>query len=446
METRIDRRQFLSRTVSAGALSALGRPLGANDRINVGIIGVGNLGLRHIRDRLLPCQNQYNEIQLVAASDIYEKAKQRARDLIGIDTRAIHHDYHDLVSRKDIDAVVIVTPEHLHHQMATAALRAGKDVYLEKPMTFTIAESKDLEKTVRETGRVLQVGSQHVSDPRYHAAKDVIERGWIGPVMAVQAAWSQNSVYGLWQYDIEPEATAKTIDWKAFLGPAPQRAFSAERYFRWRKYWDYSGGIAADLFYHELSPLLFAVGPRFPVRVSAHGGIRTFKDRETPDVFSMTAEYADFSVELSGMATASSLGKHHPKAIIGREASITFVKGGIQVTPEPLFRKKFESATGKPQLALMREPSDDMVIRLGHFRNFTDCVRSRKPPVFDVSLGYRSFAAIRLAVDSYRKSRMMIFDPATERVLEHAPERPGYEGDGVNHEEPGQSAADGRKG
>jgi predicted dehydrogenase len=384
------------------------------------------------------------EIQLVAASDIYEKAKERARERIGLEARAVHHDYRDLLSRKDVDAVVIVVPEHLHHRMAMDALRAGKDVYLEKPMTFTIAEAKELEAVVRQTKRVLPVGSQHVSDPRFHAAKDIIERGLIGPVMGVQASWSASMMYGLWQYKIEPEATAKTVDWKAFLGPAPQRPFSGERYFRWRKYWDYSGGIPTDLFYHELSPLLYAVGSRFPVRVSAHGGIRVFKDREVPDVFSMIAEYQDFSIEFSGMSTAGALGRNRPMAIFGREASITFAKGGVQVTPERLFKKKFEAAAGTPSLTIEPKLSDYEEIRMVHMRDFLSSMRTRRQPVSDVGLGYRVMTAIKLGVDSYRQNRMMFFDPEREAVVDRAPQRPGYEGDGANYDEPGLALPDGR--
>jgi predicted dehydrogenase len=254
-----------------------------------------------------------------------------------------------------------------------------------------------------------------------------------------------NSMHGLWQYDIEPEATARTVDWKAFLGPAPQRPFSAERYFRWRKYWDYSGGIGPDLYYHLLSPLQFAVGPRFPVRVSAHGGLRVFKDREVPDAYSMTAEYDDFSMEISGLSYCSSIGRYHNTVILGREASITFARDGIEVKPEPLYKAKFQSATGKPELKLTREPNDYEVIRMHHFKNFLDSMRSRRQPVFDADFGYRVMTAIKLAVDSYRESRMMAFDPRTERILEHAPRRPGYEGTGENYVEPGQTLPDGRK-
>jgi predicted dehydrogenase len=279
-------RQSVSRRALLGATSTAASArsgLGADDRISVALIGVGYLGLRHLRERLLPLASD-GRMQMVAACDVYEKAKQRARDLIGLQSKDIHH-------------VVIVTPEHLHYPMAMAALHAGKDIYLEKPMTRSIEEARELAATARKSGRVLQVGSQHV------------------------AAWSSSSLYGLWEYRIEPEATAQTVDWPRFLGSAPKRPFSADRYFRWRKYWDYSGGIATDLFYHNLSPLLFAAGPQFPVRVSAHGGILFSRDREVPDVYSMTAEYENFAIELSANSASSALTPNRPTVIFGREAS-----------------------------------------------------------------------------------------------------------------------------
>jgi predicted dehydrogenase len=443
----ITRRELLGNAGKAVSIASLAasatRVLGANDRINVAIIGIGNLGLRHLRERLLPLGAQ-NRLQMVAACDIYTRAKERAHDVIGLPSKDIHHDYREMVERKDVDAVVIVTPEHLHHVMAMAALKAGKDIYLEKPMTRTIDEARELAAAVRKSGKILQVGSQYLSDPRTHLAREVIEKGWIGQVVGAQASSSSNSLYGMWEYRVEPEATAKTVDWNAFLGAAPKRPFSAERYFRWRKYWDYSGGIGPDIFYHELSPLLFAVGPQFPVRVSAHGGILFSRNREVPDVYSMTAEYEEFGVELSANSSCSAFGGNRPKAIFGREATITFGSKGIDVRPEPLFRSKFEKATGAKELHLERDSALDAAFRMAHIVNFLDSVRSRKQPHYDADLGYRVTAAIQLGVDSYRESRMMLFDPHSERVTAHAPKRPGYEGTGENYDEPGSSAADGR--
>jgi predicted dehydrogenase len=443
----ISRRQLIigaAAAVSAAPLLGMGRILGANDRINLAIIGAGNMGLRHLHDRLLPLAKGNGGIEIVAACDVYEKARQRAQALTGLQRKDIYNDYHEMLGRSDIDAVLIASPEHQHHPMAMAALRAGKDIYLEKPMTYSIEEAKEIAATVHKTHRVLQVGSQYASDPRYHLAREVIQKGWIGDVLGAQASWGGDFQHGLWEYNIEPEATEKTVDWKAWLGPAPDRPFSAERYFRWRKYWDYSGGIGTDLFYHELTPLIYAMGPQFPARVSANGGIFFSLDREVPDVYIMTAEYDKFQVTLSANSACSSLGGNFRTVIFGREATISFGKTGIDVHPEPIFRTKFEQATNQKELHLEPEPMPTDDVRMLHMKNFFSSVRSRQQPALDADLGYKVMTAIKLGVDSYRQSRMMLFDPQTEQAVQQASARPGYEGTGENYNEPGAVLPDGR--
>ena len=195
-----------------------------------------------------------NSLGVVAASDIYERAKLRAKEMIGIGDRDIHHAYEDLLARDDVDVVVIATPDHWHARMAGDAMRAGKDVYLEKPMSRTIPEAKAIAETARETGRVVQIGSQWVSDPAYARAREMVRDGWTGPVVMAQSGYSANHVRGVWQYSVDQEANPGTVGWPRFLGSAPAQPFSAERFFRWRKYRDFSGGIGTDLLYHRLSP------------------------------------------------------------------------------------------------------------------------------------------------------------------------------------------------
>jgi predicted dehydrogenase len=320
--------------------------------------------------------------------------------------------------------------------MTMEALRAGKDVYLEKPMSFTIAEAKDIDEAVQKTGRVLQIGAQWCSDPRYRLAKDVIDKGLIGNVLWAQSTYSMNSVHGVWQYEIEKEASPQTVDWPRFLGSAPKRPYSGERYFRWRKYWDYSNGVVSDFFYHRLAPMLITLGGQFPSLVSANGGIYQFKDREVPETFTMTAEYDKFFITVASSAAANGPERHHAPAIYGHEGSIAFYDGYLTVTPDRQFRKKFESAAGKPDLRIEAMPKDLNEIRINHARNFYECMRTRQKPVLDSHLGYQVMTAIKLASDSYRERRMMAFDPVTEKVLAKAPPRRGYEGTGENYQEP----------
>lgn len=425
----------ITRRVAILSAAAYSRVLGANDRIQVGLIGCGNLGMRHLRIYQKPMLDE-GKIQIAGISDIYTRAKQRGQDQAKLETKQIHHDYHELIGRSDIDAIFVVTPEHWHHRMTMDALRAGKDIYLEKPMSFTIPEAKEIAETVAKTNRVLQIGAQWCSDPRYKLAREVIEKGLIGNVMWAQSTYSMNSVYGLWEYEVEKEANAQTIDWPRFLGNAPKRPFSGERYFRWRKYWDYSNGVVSDFFYHRLAPMLVTLGGRFPNIVSGNGGIYQFKDREVPETFTMTAEYDNFFVTVASSAAAAGAERHHAPAIYGHEGTIAFGDGFLTVAPDRQFRKKFEAATGKTEMRIEALPKDLNEIRINHARNFYDCMRSRKKPVLDAQLGYQVMTAIKLAADSYRERRMMAFDPKTERVLSQAPPRQGYEGTGENYQEP----------
>jgi predicted dehydrogenase len=320
--------------------------------------------------------------------------------------------------------------------MTMDALRSGKDVYLEKPMTQHIEQSKEIAAEVKKTGRVLQVGAQWCSDPRYTHARDAIERGLIGKVMFAQSTYSMNSVYGVWQYEIEKEATPENIDWPAFLGSAPKRPFSAERYFRWRKYWDYGNGVISDFYYHRLAPMLVTLGGQFPTLVSAHGGIYQFPDREVPDTASITVEYEKFHINIACSSASAGPEKYHGPAIFGHEGNIGFGNGWILITPERPFAKKFLEKTGKSELRIECQPSDLNVIRVNHARNFFDCMRTRKKPVLDADLGYQAMVGIKLAADSYRQRRMLAWDPKGERLIKEAPPRPGYEGTGENYKEP----------
>lgn len=419
--------------MGAVAAASAQRVSGANDRVRVGIIGVGNIGTRHLQRRLLPMMRRDRLIDVVAASDIYDRAKFRAKELIGLADRDVHHAYEDLLARDDVDAVVIATPDHWHSRMAIDAMRAGKDVYLEKPMSRTIPEAKAIAETARETGRVLQVGSQWVSDPAYGKAREMIREGLTGPVVMAQSSYSSNHPAGVWQYYVDEEATPDTVDWKRFLGGAPQQPFSGERFFRWRKYWDFSGGIGTDFLYHRLSPLLYATGPRFPDRVSGHGGIYLFRNREVPDTFSTTIEYRDMVVNLVGSCGSQASNILHGPAFFGQFAAVSIAPGVVEARPERLYADEFRRRAGTDLLRVEVDNLDQQTARTAHMLDFLNCVSTRAQPIFDADFGYRVMVAIKLGVDSYRNGRIMCFDPQSERILSRPPPRhAGFEGDGSN--------------
>jgi predicted dehydrogenase len=421
------RRAFLSQTLAATAAVPAPRALGANDRIQFAVIGVGGNGTGMLRT-LLDRQETTGDVQVVAVCDVYSRHKERARSLARLDSKEVFHDYRDLLARPGIDGVVISVPDHWHALMAIDAMAAGKDVYLQKPMTLTIDEARQVASAARKHSRVLQVGSQHLSDKRYHQAKQIIEAGGIGDLLWAQATYSRNSVDGEWNYYVDEEATPDNIDWKRWLGSAPRRPFSAERYFRWRKYWDYSGGIATDLFYHKLGPLLYAMGPQFPTRVSATGGIYVQKDREVPDTYATLIEYRSFFVNLSSSMANAAPNRHFAETIYGNRGTISFARDQVIVSAEPAWENSMpEDRRGTRTIDVA---AGNLVP--AHLGNLLDSMRSRKDPVLNPEFGCQIMTAIRLGVDAYRDGSQKLFDPESQRQLSAAPRRPAYEGDGSN--------------
>jgi len=403
---------------AAQTMAAKGRVIGANDRINVGFIGCGGRMNTHIR-RVMERNKERGDVQAVAVNDIWDKRTQRAREATGVDERSVYHDYREICARPDVDVVVIASPDHWHHPQAMEALRQGKDVYLEKPMTYTVDEAREIADAVKATGRVLQVGSQYTSMDHFWKAKKAIADGLIGEVMWASGGFGRNrNQRGEWNYAIDPEATEKTLDWKQFIGSAPKPAFDPERYFRWRKYWDYSGGIATDLFYHTVSPLLLTIGGEFPLRVTSSGGIYKQKDREVPDTFFMNVDYPSWTMQLA-CSVGSGVGA--PLVVHGSQATIFLAQNSesltntqIEIVPDQEYREEFTKKTGKDALKIDVQP----VPRGGHphMDNFLECVRSRQEPNLPARLGYQAMAAIGMGVQAYRQSEVLFFDRRKEKV------------------------------
>lgn len=432
MSNRNTRRDFLKQTglgvgllntvpavAQAAPVFANTRALGANDRLNVGFVGCGGRMNTHI-DALVKRAKERGDVQPVAVCDIYEKRKKLARERAGVDEKSVHHDFRELCARKDIDVIVIASPDHWHHGHAMVALKAGKDVYLEKPFTYTIEEAREIAEFVKTNKRILQVGSQYTSFDHFHQARKALEQGLIGKVVWATAGYGRNANKegGEWNYKIDADASTANIDWKTFLGNAPKRAFDAERFFRWRKYWDYSGGIATDLFYHALAPFVMITGQEFPAKVTASGGIFVQKDREVPDTFLMNVDYSSFTVNLSCSVAA---GAPPLVAINGTEGRIVMAQSGenfshsaIEVIPDNEYHKEFKAKTGVEKLLLECKPN--LRGTHPHMDNFLDAVRSRQQPNLNADLGYKVMAAIRMGVDAYRQETTMRWDVRRERA------------------------------
>jgi predicted dehydrogenase len=414
------------------------RVVGSNDRIRVGMIGMGGMGTVHLQAFMKQTEEE-KDIQVVAVCDIYKRRKERARDIAKLTDKDVHHDYRDLLARGDVDAVLIATPDHWHGQIALDALASGKDVYLEKPMTHTIEEARDLVDAVKKYNRVLQVGNQGLSTPSTHRLKELIDAGEIGPLLCAQATSARNSLLGEWNYRVDPEGTPETIDWKRWIGPAQQRPFNPDRYFRFRKYWDYSGGIATDLFFHSLGPILYPMGAQFPTRVSAAGGIYIHKDREVPDTYSTVIEYPNFYIDMSGSMANAGMGQYHRQAIFGHKGMLVVERNQVLLYPEtyPELRVRGESRQGRrapePKVFELPVQGPQRDARTPHTTNFFACVRSRKQPNAHAELGYQIITAIKLGVYAYREGKTKLFDPQTQKTVDKLAQRPEYQGDGKNH-------------
>ena len=432
-DMKVNRRDFVKLAVGAGlAASTLsstrsvsGNVIGANGNINVGLIGVGGRG-RGLLDWAMNTGQQPNTpARVVAVSDVYGKRLRAAKEAAKCDG---YLDYRELLERKDIDAVIIATPDHWHARMAIEAMDKGKDVYLEKPMTHTVEEAKRVNEKVMQTKRVLQVGSQTTSSDQWWKARKAIQDGMIGKLIMSQGSYHRNSTEGEWNWKIDPAAGPAGkdddfIDWKMWLGSAPKRDFNADRFFRFRKYWDYSGGIATDLFYHVMAPLNICWGEaQFPYRVMASGGTYIFKDeREVPDTFTLTADYAQGHTLVLSSSMANET--HIPGLIRGHEGTIMMVPDGkfegrvdsITVTPQRIAKKQFEEKYGAGEVKMNCEP------RESHMENFLRCVRTREKPVLDALTAYKAMVTIGMSVQSYREGRVLYFDDKKEKVTYEPP-------------------------
>ncbi|MBI4890953.1 MAG: Gfo/Idh/MocA family oxidoreductase [Acidobacteria bacterium] len=437
MTQQSNRRQFAAgAAATALASSAMAkttaktnpaRVIGANDKINVAVIGVGGRGF-YVADRFdkYAQTEKPGACQIVGVCDVYQKrvtaAKERFKCMGTLD-------YREILENKDVDAVVVATPDHWHAPIALAAMDQGKDVYLEKPMCHTIEEVRQLIATVKETGRIVQVGSQTTSGDQWWKARKAIADGMIGKMIMSQGSYHRNSTNGEWNWTIDksagPDAKGDDyIDWKMWLGKAPKRAYDADRFFRFRKYWDYSGGIATDLFFHVMAPFNICWGEaQFPTKVTASGGIYVFKDeREVPDTFHFMAEYAKgFSLVLTSSMANS---EHIPGTVRGHEGTLVMVEHGrfegfapnITVKPEKrVISAEYKAKFGEEPIQIPVENKDTMYTHIG---NFLGSVRSRQKPTLDVETAGHAQVAITMAVQSFRQGKVLYFDEKNFKVVD----------------------------
>ncbi len=447
------RRQFLK---TSAALSAAGmlpaasfaRLSGANDRIRFGVIGTGGMGSHHVN--ALVNRASADNVEVIHVCDLYRRRLNANIGRIGGSESAGTMEYREVLDNPDVDVVLIATPDHWHTKIAVEAMDAGKDVYCEKPLSLTIEQALECRDAVKRTGRVLQVGPQNTSLDTFHTARDLVSQNAIGKVVWSQAAYCRNSRGGQFNWHIDTDAgpnQPKTSDgyvwWDRWLGHewglAEQIPWNADHFFRFRKYFAYNGGVATDLIYHKLAPLLLAIeGPNgaYPKRVVASGGKYLEKDeRDIPDTFMMMVDYpSEHTISLYSVMT-NDVGV--PCIIRGQYGTMQFEDGSEwgnqgrivleeQSTWWPEFRKYNEGrvqhsmttdSNGKEQPdppAGGASWSYDVKPARDHVGNFIDAVRGSAEPNCNVELGATTMVAIKMAVEAYRRDKVATWDPATE--------------------------------
>jgi predicted dehydrogenase len=409
---------------SMAAMPAWARVIGANDRLNVAVIGLGGRG-SILLDLILEHRTNKADVEVVALCDVYQRRLNAASKKVPGAKTYTHHQ--NLLQGSDIDAVFIATPDQWHAPITMTAMRSGKDVYVEKPITHTLEEAKVVAHKAAELNRVVQVGVQGLSWRRWPKIRQIIQSGMIGQVVEVQGTYSRNDPAGDWNWPIDagagPDGVGENhIDWEQWLGSAPKRPFDADRFFRFRKYWDYSGGIATDLHYHIVAPFHVAIANEFPTKVAGMGGLWVYNDaRETPDTF-LTA--ADYPSKYSMTIQSSQVNENGPTTMLRGTKATIHISDEWEGPPSRQYDYADIIPEGPNAQEFAKEHGANMVRVDGvgnegdllHVDNFLQCVRTRHQPNCPADLGYKVLASIDLSVRSYREGKIYYFDPVTEQV------------------------------
>lgn len=428
---RMQRRDFVS--TSALAVSA-SRVMGANDRLNIGLIGCGGRG-RYVARLMREAPN----VAYTAVADVYRANGEMAREWAGPDAK-FFQDFRELLQSKDVDAVHIATPDHWHGIASVLACAAGKDVYVEKPTSLTVREGRAMVSAARKYNRIVQVGTQHRSAPHFMKIAEMIQRGDIGQVKFVRVWNYANHTLG-GMNRIANTAAPAGLDWDMYLGPSPKVPFNSKRFLAtFRYFWDYSGGYITDFGNHRLDTMQQIMGVTAPHTISASGGLFVMRDgRETPDFMTVTYEYDGFIATYEGSNLNShGMGGRTPGhryynsrgdwdqpngiAFYGTEATIFAERIGWEIFPEPNApafgrRAPSENTPPKRELKVKRMWENVEEPTKAHCLNFVECVRSRKPPNADIEIGHRGTSVALLGNIAMKTGKKLRWDAKKEDVI-----------------------------
>jgi predicted dehydrogenase len=431
MPPPVNRRTFVRAAGAASLLTAAswGRVAGANERVGVGFIGFGLIGKRHVLDFQVQ-----KDADLVAVAEAHHGRLKEATTLIGGAVKG-YDDFRKMLDSKDVQAVVVSTPDHWHALQTMLACAAGKDVYVEKPLTLFVREGRWMIDVARKHKRVVQVGTQQRSGPHYERARELVRGGQIGKVSSVRMTAFRNVMPGFGRpADADPPAD---FDWEMWLGPAPKRRYNPNRglyHFRW--FWDTSGGQMTNLGAHSLDVVHWFLGVKGPTAISCAGGRLSLEDNgETPDTQDALFEYPGFTAVWSHREASAG-----PKAaqleFFGPKGSLSITRSGFVLTPDP----KVTPENAVPQFAgphpvggpqrveaagpaeLWTKPAEDRSGKSAeqfvlHARNFLDCVKSRREPAAGLEAAHQVATACHLANIALRLGRRLRWDAEREEIV-----------------------------
>jgi predicted dehydrogenase len=405
MKSSDSRRRFLGHMTTglAGALaSAPASVLGANERVRVGIIGPGDRGMQIVREAM-GCPN----IEMAAFADVYTARLEAAKQVApGAKTFL---DYRYLLDDKSVDAVLIATPQHLHCEHFVASIDAGKHVYQEKTMAFTVEHAKRMRSAYNKVKgkRTVQIGHQHVSSGYMEDTQRLLATGKMGRITALPMYMYRNTPHGKpqWSRPVYPDMTQENIIWNSFLGEAPKRDFDANRYVNWRFFWDYSGGNVYENFCHQLSIWYKALNLDIPESATMLGGVYLWKDgREVPDTMNVTLEQPEEIL----ITWHSGFGNNHlgwGEDALGTDG--TLARGQqVRYIPQKVNQPQATELVGQTRS-----------VPRAHMQNFFDSIRENKEPNCPFEIGFRISIACRMAVDSYRTGRTLRWDREKEEIV-----------------------------
>lgn len=421
------------------------KPVSSNDAVRIALIGTGIQGHANVETAL-----KIPGIELVGACDLYTGRLQRMKELYGANLFTTR-DYREILDKKDIDAVIVATSDHWHARIVTEALKKGKHVYCEKPMVHKISEGMGVVQAHKQSGKVMQVGSQRVSSITHAKARELYQAGQIGQLNCIEATYDRQSAIGAWEYTMPTDGNTTTVDWDRYIAGMPKEPYDPKKFFWWRNYRAFGTGVAGDLFVHLLSGVHVITGSLGPVRIFSSGQLAYWKDgRDVPDVMTAIMDYPETKTHPAFQLTLrvnfiSGDGGRSATRLIGSEGVIDLGGRGLTVTHSLLPKAPgiggWDALTTYPQ-AMQEELKKQYNARwseedrrsqkkdpikfsapegynehLDHWLNFINGVREGKPVNEGPEFGFRAAAPCLAANDSYFQKKIIHWDPESMKLL-----------------------------